>query len=221
MNSFRHKGARCEATNLNCFGRFILFLFLGSTLNCRPEQAKAFQTSTDWRNDQANLVVVEEINKAYAQIPFSHEYEGVLDKTPFELTWTTEPNLPMTWKGGVAGMVDDEIVLVGGLWMPGYKNLGYTYNVKTRVYREIPVALRLLNPGGVILLHDYFPDVKPLWSNGVVIRGPFAATERLKAEGARIEVLPLSELPWPTKLGSSVTSLALLVGAHAPPTCVR
>ncbi len=79
------------------------------------------------------------------------------------------------------------------------------------VYREIPAALRLLNPNGVILLHDFFPGAKPLWSNNVVIPGPFLATQRLEAEGSSFVVLPLGRLPWPTKLGSNVTSLALLV----------
>jgi len=31
------------------------------------------------------------------------------------------------------------------------------------VYQEIPAALDHLNPNGVILLHDYFPNAKPLW----------------------------------------------------------
>jgi predicted O-methyltransferase YrrM len=78
------------------------------------------------------------------------------------------------------------------------------------VYREIPAALELLNPDGLILLHDYFPGAKPLWSNGSVIPGPFLAAERLRAEGAQFEVLPLGRLPWPTKLKSNLTSLALL-----------
>jgi predicted O-methyltransferase YrrM len=80
------------------------------------------------------------------------------------------------------------------------------------VYREVPAALRVLRSGGVVLLHDYFPDLQPLWSNGAVLGGPWLATERLRAEGARLEVAPLGELPWPTKLGSRVTSLALLGG---------
>jgi len=79
------------------------------------------------------------------------------------------------------------------------------------VYKEVPAALRVLEKDGVILLHDYFPSLQPLWSNGSVIPGPFLATERLKAEGAKVVVLPLGELPWPTKLRSSVTSLALLL----------
>lgn len=78
------------------------------------------------------------------------------------------------------------------------------------VYQEIPMVLKALEKGGYILLHDYFPNLKPLWSNGVVTPGPFLATEKLKAEGANISVLPFGSLPWTTKLKSNVTSLALL-----------
>lgn len=81
----------------------------------------------------------------------------------------------------------------------------------TTVYQEIPLALKKLNKGGVILLHDYFPNNKPMWSNNSVISGPYLATERLISEGANITILPLGDLPWPTKLGSNMTSLALLV----------
>jgi predicted O-methyltransferase YrrM len=80
------------------------------------------------------------------------------------------------------------------------------------VYQEIPAALELLRPKGIILLHDYFPELQPLWRGQAVIRGPWLATERLRSEGAEFTVLPLGELPWPTKLGSHTTSLALLVG---------
>lgn len=79
------------------------------------------------------------------------------------------------------------------------------------VYKEVPAALKLLNPGGIILLHDYFPGLKPLWNDGSLIPGPCLAIERLCNEGARLRVLPLGELPWPTKLGSRATSLALLL----------
>lgn len=78
------------------------------------------------------------------------------------------------------------------------------------VYQEVPRALRLLNEGGVILLHDYFPENVPLWSNGVVVPGPYTAVARLCGEGAGVKVIPLGSLPWETKLGSSTTSLALM-----------
>jgi predicted O-methyltransferase YrrM len=84
------------------------------------------------------------------------------------------------------------------------------HSAKT-VYQEIPRALELLNPNGVILLHDYFPKIEPLWSDGSTFPGPFLATERLAAEGKNLVVLPLGALPWPTKLQSNVTSLALLL----------
>ncbi len=76
------------------------------------------------------------------------------------------------------------------------------------VYQEIPRALSKLNEDGVILLHDYFPNGKPIWSNKYVLEGPFLATERLKKE-TDITILPLGDLPWKTKLGSNKTSLAL------------
>lgn len=78
------------------------------------------------------------------------------------------------------------------------------------VYEDIAGALNRLRPGGVIVLHDYFPAMRPLWLDGVVIAGPFLAVQRLRADGVRIEALPLTSLPWPTKHGSTVTSLAIL-----------
>jgi predicted O-methyltransferase YrrM len=77
------------------------------------------------------------------------------------------------------------------------------------VYQELPLALSKLR-NGVILLHDYFPNNKPLWNNGSVIRGPFIACARFLKEGAQFKVTPLGKLPWPTKLGSNITSLALV-----------
>jgi predicted O-methyltransferase YrrM len=82
----------------------------------------------------------------------------------------------------------------------------------TAVYQEIVAALRILNDGGVVLLHDYFPRLRPLWTDNSVIPGPWLGVQRLMAEGAKMIVLPLGALPWETKLGSHVTSLALAVG---------
>jgi hypothetical protein len=46
-----------------------------------------------------------------------------------------------------------------------------------------------------------------------VIPGPWLGVERLRREGVRLQVLPLGELGWPTKLGRNVTSLAAVVRA--------
>lgn len=80
-------------------------------------------------------------------------------------------------------------------------------------YQEIPAALKLLKPDGAILLHDYFPNLQPLWSNGVVLAGPCLAAERLTREIQQLQVIPFGDLPWPTKLGTNRTSLALLCRA--------
>ena len=79
------------------------------------------------------------------------------------------------------------------------------------VYQEIPAVLARLKHPGFILLHDYFPKLKPLWSDGACRFGVRLAVQRLEREGAGIEVLPLGVLPWRTRLNSNVTSLALVV----------
>jgi len=81
------------------------------------------------------------------------------------------------------------------------------------VYRELSAACAMLAPQGVIVLHDFFPGGRPLWAGGTVIPGPWLATERLVAEGAKLRVLPLGDLPWPTKLGGNTTSLAVVAKA--------
>jgi predicted O-methyltransferase YrrM len=78
------------------------------------------------------------------------------------------------------------------------------------VYLEIPRALQHLCPGGVVVMHDVFPGLRPLWRDGALVPGPFLAVQRFRSERAEIKLLPLGALPWPTKLGSHVTSLALL-----------
>ncbi|MER9800366.1 class I SAM-dependent methyltransferase [Mesorhizobium sp. M0142] len=83
-------------------------------------------------------------------------------------------------------------------------------HLATQVYKEVPLALKRLSPGGIVVLHDYFPNGVPLWPASAVNVGPWLAIERLKNEIAGITVLPLGALPWPTKLNSNVTSLAVV-----------
>jgi predicted O-methyltransferase YrrM len=87
------------------------------------------------------------------------------------------------------------------------------------VYREVSAALPLLERGGVILLHDYYPGAKSLYPDNATIGGPFHALERIRKENRAISVLPLGDLPWPTKQGKNVTSLALV--AQAPESAFR
>jgi len=84
------------------------------------------------------------------------------------------------------------------------------------VYQEVSAALSLLRTGGVILLHDYYPGAKPLYPDGAMIGGPFHALERIRKENPAITVLPLGDLPWPTKQGKNVTSLAMVARAPEP-----
>lgn len=79
------------------------------------------------------------------------------------------------------------------------------------VYEEISIVLRLLNPNGVILLHDFFPSCQPLWANNSIVPGPFMAVNRIIKEQKNIQVKSLGSLPWPTKLDTNITSLALIL----------
>lgn len=78
------------------------------------------------------------------------------------------------------------------------------------VYEEVGYALSLLKPNGLILLHDYYPDLKPLFPDGNVIEGPFLGMKRVCKENPEIHVIPLGDLPWPTKQGTNKTSLAIV-----------
>jgi len=116
-------------------------LWCGRVAVSGVDQARAsepIKTSTEWRDDVANLEAVDKINDAYGRMPFSREYEGVLDDCPVRLAWRIGASLPVAWKGGVAGVVGGEIVLTGGLWMPQRANLTYAYDVKRQTYRELP-----------------------------------------------------------------------------------
>lgn len=81
------------------------------------------------------------------------------------------------------------------------------------VYEEVSLALKALNKDGVILLHDYYPAARPLFKDGNIIAGPFMALDRVMRENKGIKVLPLGDLPWETKQGLRVTSLALVTRA--------
>lgn len=77
------------------------------------------------------------------------------------------------------------------------------------VYDEFALATRCLNAGGVIVLHDYFPDGRRLWPSRPAIAGPFLGMRPHLARHPELVVSPLGRLGWETKLGSNVTSLAL------------
>ncbi len=115
-------------------------LSIGVGLNMsRPLMgAEPSATSTEWRNDEINLEIVQKLNRAYTRTPFSREFEGVLDDCPYALEWTIGPNVPVAWKGGVAGVIDKQIILAGGMWMPERANFTYAYDIETETYIELP-----------------------------------------------------------------------------------
>ena len=74
------------------------------------------------------------------------------------------------------------------------------------VYTELSAAMRKMNSGGLIVLHDYY-------EGDSLIRGPALAIRRAARGHQDFIAHPLGELPWPTKSGSHMTSLALVLGS--------
>jgi predicted O-methyltransferase YrrM len=81
------------------------------------------------------------------------------------------------------------------------------------VYQELSLALNILGRDGVILLHDYYPEAKPLSANSLTLGGPYYALLRVHKENPALKAFPLGALPWPTNQGTNMTSLALVVSA--------
>jgi predicted O-methyltransferase YrrM len=78
------------------------------------------------------------------------------------------------------------------------------------VYKEVSVALDILAPHGLILLHDFYPKGKKIYPNGMIVPGPFLAAQRIHSELPTLNFVTLGELPWETKQGVRQTSLALV-----------
>jgi predicted O-methyltransferase YrrM len=89
------------------------------------------------------------------------------------------------------------------IFLDGSHNADYVYN-------EISFSLKILNPNGIILLHDYFPDGKKIWENKEPILGPYEGVRRVIKENPEINIEPFLNLPWETKLKSNASSLAVL-----------
>jgi hypothetical protein len=128
------------------FRRHLLWLALLITASITAahaaeiHRAEPSKTSTPWRDDPASLEVTARLNQAYAEMPLSVEHEGALNRAPFAIDWSVGPNLPVAWKGGVAGLIGREIVLAGGLWMPGRENRAYSYRLADGTYHALPPA---------------------------------------------------------------------------------
>lgn len=80
------------------------------------------------------------------------------------------------------------------------------------VYADVAGALACLNANGVIALHDFYPDARPIWPGEVAIPGPYLGVVRAIEECPDLGVVPLRDLPWRTKHGGHATSLAVLTG---------
>jgi predicted O-methyltransferase YrrM len=78
------------------------------------------------------------------------------------------------------------------------------------VYRDLQLLPRVLANNAVVLNHCFFPGGRKLWPNEKALAGCARALSRLQREGVALAAQPLGVLPWPTKYGGHVTSLALI-----------
>ena len=80
------------------------------------------------------------------------------------------------------------------------------------VYRAIVLSADRLSPsGGFMLLHNVFPTGKRQFGkHEPVIWAPVLAAARLCAEFRELKLQSLSPLPWPTRDGTHLSSLAFL-----------
>ena len=78
------------------------------------------------------------------------------------------------------------------------------------VYQELPEALRLVNDGGVVALHDYNPLYGAWEPIDRMIPGPFLAVQRFLDEGTRFRVLPVVVPWWPNEDAPRPLNLVLL-----------
>ena len=78
------------------------------------------------------------------------------------------------------------------------------------VYSEIYLSLNLLNKNGIILLHDYFPEGKSIWHDREALKGPYIGVKKVTKLNQNINVYPCKNFPWKTKLGTNLTTLAIL-----------
>ena len=69
-------------TGNRVFRRAFICGVLGAVWGVGVQGADPANTSTEWRDDAANLAAVAKLNESYGRAPFSWEFEGVLDACP-------------------------------------------------------------------------------------------------------------------------------------------
>lgn len=78
------------------------------------------------------------------------------------------------------------------------------------VYKEISLALRVLNPDGIILLHDVHQNYRLFSSTQSLVPGPYLAARRVLAENPSLEMIPLAPYTTFDESNRVQTTLAIL-----------
>lgn len=157
---------------------------------------------------QITTVDIQDVNSSLLSLWKKHKSRLSPEDLVSRISWAQSRDSNVTFVKLAAReyLAQTQAYLADFIFLDG----SHTYEA---VAEEFPLALAKLRTDGILVLHDYFPDLKPLWSNGKVIPGPFEAVQSWEGSALRFNVTPLGELPWPTKCGSNVTSLAIVTHA--------
>ena len=78
------------------------------------------------------------------------------------------------------------------------------------MYSEIARTTHHLRAPGYVVLHDYFPNGRPIGAVQNFLKGPYLAARRVSSEAVDVAVISLHPLPWPAAMESYATTLAIV-----------
>ncbi len=92
-------------------------------------------------------------------------------------------HVSFTLDTAVEQLINNDFQLSGMIFLDGDNSV-------EAVYRENTLALTKLNDGGVIILHNVYPEGKSIWEEQVPILGPWPAVARFKRNMHRLKLCP-------------------------------
>ena len=199
----------------------------GKTGGVNPGDRRALYYLTRWLKPINVLEIGTHVGASTLHIAAALQRQELAQFTTVDINdvngdkgWWKRSGLPMSPKDAIAAL-DASVNFIKADSVEFLDSTSETYDLifldgnhsAERVRAEVPRALMHLNEDGLIILHDYFPNGNALWEEEEPISGPYDAVQQLQGDGLEIDVRPFGELPWATKRGTRLTSLAALLAA--------